>query len=154
MDVPFMRPIELARDETPTLPVVQHALGILEARGERYDGVCLLQPTSPFRPASDIDGCVELLASSEADSVVSVLPVPVEYNPHWVYFGAPNGEIRLSTGEAQPIPRRQALPAAWHREGSVYVTRRDVVMAGSLYGARTIGYVVDGARTMLPVGAR
>ncbi|HEX8849558.1 MAG TPA: acylneuraminate cytidylyltransferase family protein [Gemmatimonadaceae bacterium] len=168
VDVPFMRPEELAADDTPTLPVVQHALGILEERGERYDAVCLLQPTSPFRNAGDIDGCVELLASSGADSVVSVLPVPVEYNPHWVYFGAPNGDIRLSTGEAHPIPRRQALPAAWHREGSVYVTRRDVVMSGSLYGARTVGYVVDGARsvnidtpsdwtlaqTMLPAGVR
>ena len=168
VDVPFMRPRELAGDETPTLPVVQHALGILEARGDRYDAVCLLQPTSPFRIAGDIDGCVALLASSDADSVVTVLPVPAEYNPHWVYFGAPNGELRLSTGEAQPIPRRQSLPAAWHREGSVYVTRRDVVMDGSLYGARTIGYVVDGARsvnidspsdwtlaqTMLPAGAR
>ena len=168
VDVPFMRPTELAADDTPTLPVVQHALGALAARGDRYDAVCLLQPTSPFRIAGDIDGCVELLASSGADSVVSVLPVPAEYNPHWVYFGAPNGAIRLSTGEAQPIPRRQALPAAWHREGSVYVTRRDVVMGGSLYGERTVGYVVDGARsvnidspsdwtlaqTMLPAGVR
>lgn len=148
LDVPFMRPMELARDETPTLPVVQHALHALEASGDTFDAVCLLQPTSPFRLADDIDGCIALLGSSTADSVVTVLPVPAEHNPHWVYFGVPNGELRLSTGESQPIPRRQSLPPAWHREGSVYVTRTAVVLDGSLYGARVVGYPIDASKSV------
>jgi CMP-N-acetylneuraminic acid synthetase len=142
--VPFLRPIELASDETPTLPVVQHAVSSLEKVGDRFDAVCLLQPTNPFRTPSDIDACVELLAASHADAVVSVLSVPSEYNPHWVYFRASDGRLRLSTGEFEPLPRRQVLPQAFHREGSVYVTRRDVIMlSNSLYGARVIGYEVS-----------
>ncbi|MBI1760321.1 MAG: acylneuraminate cytidylyltransferase family protein [Acidobacteria bacterium] len=144
LDVPFMRPAELAQDHTPTLPVVQHALRWLEERGEHYDAVCLLQPTSPLRRASDIDACIELLAERRADAVVTILPVPLEYNPHWVYFQDNEGALHLSTGETIPIPRRQDLPPAFHREGSIYVTRRSVIMEqDSFYGKYLLGYPVD-----------
>jgi CMP-N,N'-diacetyllegionaminic acid synthase len=143
LDVPFMRPRELARDSTPTLPVVQHAVRWLEERGARFDAVCLLQPTNPLRRAGDIDACIALLEESGADAVITVLPVPPEYNPHWVYFQAPDRSLRLSTGEGAPIARRQDLRPAFHREGSVYVTRRDAVMeSNTLYGDRTVGYVM------------
>lgn len=147
--VPFLRPSELAADDTPTLPVIQHAVRTLETNGDRFDIVCLLQPTSPFRTAADIDACIELLITSGADSVISVLRVPPEYNPHWVYFTASDGSLSLSTGESEPLPRRQVLPAAFHRDGSVYVTRRDVVIEkSSLYGKRVLGYEVTQPRTI------
>lgn len=138
--VPFLRPAELARDETPMVPVVQHALGWLEGQGERFDAVCLLQPTVPFREPGEIDRCVESLESSGADTVITVAPVPSAYNPHWVFVREEAGYLRLSTGEPRPIARRQDLPRAWHRDGSVYVTRRDIVMRdGSLLGPRLVG---------------
>jgi CMP-N-acetylneuraminic acid synthetase len=144
LDVPFLRPAELAEDTTPTLPVVQHAVGWLEREGERFDAICLLQPTNPFRRAEHIDACIDLLEKSGADSAVTILPVPAEYNPHWVYFQDEDGSLRLSTGEETPIARRQALPPAFHREGSVYVTRRSVVMdQNSLYGKRVAGYMME-----------
>jgi CMP-N-acetylneuraminic acid synthetase len=144
LEVPFLRPAELAMDDTPTLPVLQHAVAELERAGDRFDAVCLLQPTSPFRRAGDIDGCIELLETAGLDAVVSVLPVPPEHNPHWVYFRDGEGLLRLATGEEQPIPRRQELPPAFHRDGAVYVTRRDVLMEGnSLYGRRLGGFVAD-----------
>jgi CMP-N-acetylneuraminic acid synthetase len=149
LEVPFLRPAELARDDTPTLPVLQHVVGALESMGERYDAVCLLQPTCPMRWSRDIDACIELLSQAEADSVVTLLPVPAEYNPHWVYFRGDDGFFRLSTGEANPVPRRQALPPAFRREGSVYVTRRDVLMRqNSLYGSKLAGYVIPASRSV------
>lgn len=149
LDVPFLRPPELARDDTPTLPVMQDVVRRLEAAGDRFDAICLLQPTNPFRTSADIDACVARLAESGADAVVSVLAVPAEHNPHWVYFRDADGALRLSTGEPQPLPRRQLLPAAFHREGSVYVTRRDVLMErGSLYGDRVLGHEMDPARSV------
>jgi CMP-N,N'-diacetyllegionaminic acid synthase len=147
--VPFLRPAELAEDQTPTLPVVQHAVCWLEREGERFDAVCLLQPTNPLREDGVIDACADLLKSSGADTVVTVLPVPAEYNPHWVYFKDNGGDLRLSTGEATPIPRRQELPPAFHREGSVYITRRDVLMGrNSLYGSRVVGFQVSPERSV------
>jgi len=149
LDVPFMRPRDLALDTTPMLPVVQHALRALEAQGSSFDAVCLLQPTNPLRTADDIDRCIELFQTSGADTVFTVLPVPAEHNPHWVYFPSPDGTLRLSTGEATPISRRQDLPPAVHREGSVYVTRTRVVLeSNTLYGARAVGYPMDPARSV------
>jgi CMP-N,N'-diacetyllegionaminic acid synthase len=146
LEVPFLRPLELAQDNTPTLPVIQHALECLEQRGEKFDALCLLQPTNPLRRAEDIDNCVELLREAEADSVVSVLPVPHQYNPMWVYWRDKAGRICLSSGDAEPISRRQDLPAAYHRDGSVYVTRTSVITAqNSLYGLNVRGYVMNEA---------
>ncbi|MEZ5365633.1 MAG: acylneuraminate cytidylyltransferase family protein [Bryobacterales bacterium] len=145
LDVPFLRPAELAADASPTLPVVRHALEWYAARGERFDALCLLQPTTPFRKTADIDGCVRLLAESDADAVVSVTQVPDEFNPHWVYFRGADGSIGVSTGEAAPIPRRQELPPSFHRDGSLYVTRTRVLLEqNSLYGDRVLGYVTAG----------
>jgi CMP-N-acetylneuraminic acid synthetase len=149
ISVPFLRPPELARDDTPTLPVIQHAIRQLEPADGPYDAVCLLQPTHPLRRAEQIDACIDLLESSGADAVVTLLPVPAHYNPHWVYFSGPGGDLRLATGEDAPIPRRQDLPRAYHREGSIYVTRRSVLMEGnSLYGRKVRGCLMDPESTV------
>jgi CMP-N-acetylneuraminic acid synthetase len=143
LDVPFMRPAELARDDTPMLPVVQHALTTLRDEGDSFDAVCLLQPTTPIRGGNEIDGCIRMLVESEADAVVTVTPVPPEYNPHWVYIEEPGGGLRLASGEWEPVSRRQDLPEAFHRDGSVYVTRTEVVLGqNSLYGKKLLGYIV------------
>ena len=144
LDVPFRRPPELASDAATSLSVVQHAVRWLEERGDVFDAVCLLQPTSPLRRPEDVDACIELLEAKQADAVVTVLPVPAEYNPHWVYFRCEDGCIHLATDETAPIGRRQDLPCAYHREGSVYVVRRDVVLEqDSLYGRFLIGHEID-----------
>jgi CMP-N-acetylneuraminic acid synthetase len=152
LQVPFLRPAHLAQDDTPMLPVVQHALSWLESHGERFAAVCLLQPTNPLRQPEDIDGCIEMLLREDADAVVTILPVPHQYNPHWVYFRQENGFLRLSTGGSEPISRRQSLPFAYHREGSVYVTRSDVITAGkSLYGNRILGYLLESDRAVINI---
>ena len=149
LDVPFLRPSELARDDTPTLPVVQHALRWLEERGDRFSAVCLLQPTHPLRTAQQIDACIELFEQKGADAVVTITPVPVEHNPHWVYFQSQSGTLRLALDQSAPIPRRQDLPPAFCRDGSVYVTRREVILEqDSLYGRRLVGYSVDPSRSV------
>ncbi len=147
VEVPFMRPADLARDTTPTLPVLEHAVAWLENAGDRYDAICLLQPTNPLRTPATIDACIELLERTGADSVVTVLPVPAEHNPHWVYFADAEGQLRPALAGSPPLTRRQDLPAAYFREGSVYVTRRDVLVEQhTLYGARMIGHELDPAR--------
>lgn len=144
LEVLFLRPPELAADDTPTLPVLQHAVRWLEERGDHYRSVCLLQPTNPVRSPDDIDACIALLESKSTDSVITVRRVPDEYNPHWVYFEDGKGCLHLSTGSGTPITRRQALPPAYHRDGAVYVMRRDVLMVeNSLYGKRVRGYAIN-----------
>jgi len=149
IEVPFLRPPELASDEAPTFPVVMHAVEQMERSGRSFDAVCLLQPTNPLRRAEDIDACIDLLEGTSADSVVSVLRVPHEYNPKWVYLPTENGDLKLSTGDSEPVKRRQDLPPAYHRDGSIYVTRRNVLdKFGNLYGQRTRGYELDPSRSV------
>jgi CMP-N,N'-diacetyllegionaminic acid synthase len=141
IEVPFMRPAELATDTAPTLPVLQHAVAQVEAEGDRFDAILLLQPTNPFRTTALIQEAIARFTESKADSLISVSRVPAEYNPHWVYLRDANDMLRLATGERAPIPRRQDLPPAFHRDGSIYLVRRDILMTqNSLYGDAVLGY--------------
>lgn len=145
LEVPFLRPAALAADDTPMLPVVRHALDVLAASGDLYDAVCLLQPTTPFRPAGAVDGCVSMLETSGADTVMSVRAIPTHMHPQWAFVADADGFLELATGGAAPPPRRQLLPPAYHRDGAVYVVRRATVESGTLFGARVAGCVLAGA---------
>lgn len=141
--VPFMRPASLALDNTPTLPVIQHALHFYLEQGESFDAVCLLQVTNPFRLPGFIDQAIECFMEKNCDALISVLPVPTEFNPHWTFETAPNGFLKIATGEEKIIARRQDLPPAYFRDGSLYITRTKVLMEqNSLYGT-TLGYILN-----------
>ena len=133
---PFLRPESLAQDHSTSLEVVQHALLFYNDQDIFFDAVCLLQPTSPFRERGFVDRAIQTFVASGADSLVSVLPVPHQYNPHWVFEPGADGLLKIATGDQKIIPRRQALPHAFHRDGSVYITKTDVIKNGSLYGSR------------------
>ncbi|HPH47140.1 MAG TPA: acylneuraminate cytidylyltransferase family protein [Chryseolinea sp.] len=139
--VPFLRPDSLALDNSPTLPVIQHALHFYMEQGETYDAVCLLQATSPFRTPGFIDEAITRFIEMKCDALISVLPVPTEFNPHWTFEKSGNGFLRIATGEEKIISRRQDLPPAFFRDGSVYITKTNVLLnEGSLYG-QTLGYI-------------
>lgn len=133
LEVPFLRPPELAADETPMLAVLQHALRELKQGGFSADAVVLLQPTSPLRRAEHIDRALDLLESTGADSVVSVVEVPHQYSPSAV--------MRLEQGRLRPyaegptITRRQDKPLVYARNGpAVLAVRARVLERGALYG--------------------
>ncbi len=128
-EVPFLRPEELSRDETPMLEVLVHAL---DALGDP-DGVVLLQPTSPLRRASHVDEAVRLWRETGADSVVSVVRVPHAFNP--------TSLLQLAHGRLEPASdavgpsRRQDKPPLYARNGpAILVVRPAVLRGGSLYG--------------------
>jgi CMP-N,N'-diacetyllegionaminic acid synthase len=125
--VPFLRPSKFALDNSPSIDVIIHALNELDKLGKQYDAVCLLQPTSPFREFGFIDKCIEKFEKSSADSLISVLQVPHQFNPHWIFEENEFGSLSISTGENQIIPRRQELPKAYYRDGSVYLTKVEII---------------------------
>ncbi len=140
LEVPFIRPKDLAGDTTTSLQVIEHALNELRSQGEEYDALCLLQPTTPFRPAGLIDEAIEKFRKRNFDSLISVREVPVEFNPHWI-FEEKDGTLQLATGEKEIISRRQDLPKAYHRDGAIYITKTSVLLEqNSLYGEK-IGFV-------------
>lgn len=141
IQVPFLRPADLASDTAKSIDVAKHALEFMEENGNFYDAVCLLQPTVPFRKEGSIDEAISKFQNMGLDSLVSVLPVPHEFNPHWV-FVEKEGELSISTGDLEIITRRQELPPAYHRDGSIYITAKSVIAQGSFYGSK-LGYVIS-----------
>ncbi|MCC6721075.1 MAG: acylneuraminate cytidylyltransferase family protein [Bacteroidia bacterium] len=126
-EVPFIRPDELALYTTPTLPVIQHALKFYRNEGKYFDAVCLLQPTNPFRPKGFIQQCIQKFITTNADSLISVLKVTHEFNPHWTFELDSSNFLTIATGETDIIPRRQELPTAYYRDGSVYITKTNMI---------------------------
>jgi CMP-N,N'-diacetyllegionaminic acid synthase len=128
LEVPFQRPAELARDDTPGIAVLEHAVQQMEAQGARFDAIFTLQPTNPLRRPEDIDGAIELLERTAADSVISFVDAGEHHPARMKYI---DGDGRVSDppfGEAVEGQRRQDLPKLYLREGSIYLTRRDILM--------------------------
>lgn len=143
LEVPFVRPAHLAKDLSGSLEVVQHALTFFKDNGEFFDAVCLLQPTTPFRDKGSIDTAIQRFIDKKVDSLVSVREVPAEFNPHWVFEADETGCLHIATGEKEIIKRRQELPVAYFRDGSIYLTKTEVILKQeSLYGD-TIGHIVS-----------
>jgi CMP-N,N'-diacetyllegionaminic acid synthase len=147
LDVPFLRPVELASDDTPTIPVLQDVVRRLEEGGERFQSILTLQPTNPLRLAEDIDGSIKLLEESGADSVISFVDVG-EKHPARMKFISSDGRVTDPPfAEAFEGQRRQDLPKLYLREGSIYLTRRAVLMEqNSLKGADCRAWIIPQER--------
>lgn len=140
LEVPFKRPAELAADDTSSFEVIKHAVNFFAHKGENFNAVCILQPTTPFRRLKLIDDAIEKFISGNFDSLISVREVPADFNPHWV-FEEKDGRLKIATGEKKIIPRRQELPKAYHRDGAIYLTKTHVLIEqNSLYG-NNMGFI-------------
>lgn len=145
-EVPFMRPAALCADDTPHLPVMQHAVAWMREHA-RYEPewVMILMPTSPLRQPHHIAEAVELARSSGADSVVSVDPMPAHYHPLRALTVDEDGWARLYVGDRavreRPV-RRQGMPEAWVFNGAIYLFKAALLHDAnpSLYGDRVAAY--------------
>jgi len=127
-EVPFLRPRELARDETPMWPVLQHALGEMEKMDACcYASVLLLDPTSPGRLPSDLKRAIQLLEEDQRCVGVVAASEP-HFNPRWVCIEERlTGYIRQSFENGEAYVRRQDVPPVYRINGSLYLWRRNHV---------------------------
>jgi YrbI family 3-deoxy-D-manno-octulosonate 8-phosphate phosphatase len=131
-ETPFLRPAELAADNSVDLPLFQHALNWLaEKENYRPEVVVQLRPTSPVRPQTLVDDAVNtLLKHPEADSVRGV--VPAGQNPHKMWRVDPQGQMRpLLTVEGVKEPYnapRQILPPVFWQTGHVDAIRPSTIL--------------------------
>ncbi|MBC7505786.1 MAG: acylneuraminate cytidylyltransferase family protein [Sandarakinorhabdus sp.] len=140
--VPFLRPAELARDATPGLDPVLHALDGLPG----YDSVVLLQPTSPLRGAADIDAALALKAATGAASVVSVTEPAT--HPYWVYSLDADGRMAPLIDAAKGA-RRQDLPVVHALNGAMYLADAGWLRAGRRFvDADTRAFVMPPERSV------
>ena len=134
-DVPFMRPEELAKDETPTLPVLQHAVKYLEEE-ENYklDIVVLLYATSPLLRAGRVSEAIGMLKGGEFDSVLSV----VEDGGH--YWIEKNGGYKKFYPKV--LKNRQFTKPLFKENGAIYICKRDILMEQNEIVGGKIGFLV------------
>lgn len=124
-EVPFYRPESLSNSESPSVDLVLHAISELEKMGHFFSTVCLLQPTSPYRPDGVIDAAIEQFLKSNSKSMVSIRKVPQHYHPYWTYTNV-DGKLQSLTDSETPT-RRQDLPVVYHRDGAIYLVDVDFV---------------------------
>lgn len=113
-EVPFVRPLELAQDETTGIDVIVHAL---ETLTEQYDYVVVLQPTSPLRTTEDIDTAISQIMTQDAEFCVSV--TYPEKHPYWSFLLTDTHRLKSVFSD---IPsRRQLLPQMVTLNGAIYI---------------------------------
>jgi len=136
-EVPFVRPMELAQDETPGIEPVLHALEQLPG----YDIVVLLQPTSPLRTVQDIDGGLNFFIQNDAGSCVSVSEV--NKSPYWMFSLGNDFRMHRLLEKPAEATRRQDLPKVYMANGALFIARSDYVKEKkSFYTDHAIGFVI------------
>jgi CMP-N,N'-diacetyllegionaminic acid synthase len=139
-EVPFLRPSELAKDSTPGIAPVLHAIEQLP----HFDSVLLLQPTSPLRNVGDIDGVVNFAIQENAESVVSVSESPV--HPYWVYKS--ENKLLKPFFEHEFIACRQDLPQALALNGAFYMAKTTWLFENkSFVGSNTHFFLMPKSRS-------
>lgn len=125
--VPFLRPAELARDESPTVDALVHAVHWYEREhGTRIHAVVVLQPTAPLRTVQDIDESIRLFKEGGARSLFSCYE---EHSAHpVVMYVEEDGLLKPLMGEKDVVMRRQDFPPVYVRNGAVYISERDLVL--------------------------
>lgn len=147
-EVPFMRPAELAKDDTPGICPLIHAVRWLEENEGYYPKyVMLLQATSPLRTSGDIDQAYELAVEKKADGVVSVCEA--QRHPYWMKRIAPDGLIAPFMENTPHSIRRQDLPTAYGLNGAIYLVTREVLLAKeTFFTDQTYGYIMPPERSL------
>ena len=142
--VPFIRPAKLAKDDSATYLVVEHALNYLKSQNEIYDYMVLLEPTSPLTTSKDIDEALKLLISKRdlADSVVGVSKVEATHPVFDVRIND-KGLIEPYVGNGFNILNRQVIDTLYYFEGSLYISDLAILIREkSFYHNRTLPYIV------------
>jgi CMP-N,N'-diacetyllegionaminic acid synthase len=124
-DVPFIRPQELAQDNSPIMDVLRHAITFLEERGEHYQNIVLLEPTSPFRTVQDVEQAIIKLNEGNTDTVVGVCPFEIDFSDIMVTEEA---FIQPFIEQQQMSFRRQDTKGLVQLNGLVYAATRDIIM--------------------------
>lgn len=144
-EVPFIRPKELARDDSPTIDAVLHALEFFSEKGEKFDLLALLEPTSPLRDVEDIDRGIEFLINSEdAESIVSVCKLEGAH-PEFNVIIDKKGFIKkaLDGTSTFKVLRRQELKDVYFFEGTIYISKiPSLLRKKTFYHDKTLAHIV------------
>lgn len=140
-DVPFLREVELASDTSSTWDALRFVIKKYEELGQKFDTVCLLQPTSPLRDATDIKNAYQIFEKKKAESVISVCET--EHSPLLCNTLKESGSMKGFI-DMKKVGRRQELSTYYRLNGAIYIQTVDLLMqGGDLYGDESYAYVME-----------
>lgn len=140
--VPFRRPAELATDTAPTMAAIDHALEFFRAKGQVFDYVVLLEPTSPLREDDDIDKMLQKL-DDNADVFDAIISLG-EIAEHPSIVKRLDGEsIAPFCPELQTTTRRQDNAAAYFPYAVGYIAKTSSLASErTFYAKRSMHYLI------------
>lgn len=143
------RPNELATDTAMAVDYVRHALEVMRERGEDpFDAVVIVQPTSPFTTAEDIDATVARLDDPSIETSVTVMPLDHALQPAKLKTMDEGGILRSYLSDEMGRMAAHQLPTLFVRNGSVYATRVSVIRRGEIIGDPCVGHVMSRERSV------
>lgn len=127
-EVPFLRPTELAQDDSPEWLVWRHALNFLKkSQGALPDALIVVPVTAPLRSIEDLERCLDEYQKGEVDIVVTV--TDAHRNPYFNMVKLlPDGTVGLVIPPHGSINRRQDAPVVFDMTTVAYVVRPKFVM--------------------------
>lgn len=140
-ELPFMRPKELSGDEVSSDDVILHALNFFREKGQVFNYVCKLQPTSPLRTANHIRGAYDMMRDRNANYIVSVCEC--EHSPLWA--GVLDADLKLENfiKEENKIACRQSLDIYYRLNGAIYLGKVESFMQEKNFlGKGSIAYIM------------
>lgn len=129
LEVPFIRPSELAEDHSSSVSMMRHAwLSSEEHFSCTFDVGLLLEPTSPLRKTVDIIEALEKLFQGNYSSICTVSKTPGHYTPHKTLEILPDDRISFFHPHGQDHSIRQTIPPYYHRNGICYAVKRETLI--------------------------
>jgi len=146
-EIPFLRPKELARDDSFVIDTVFHAITSCENGNQLYDIILLLQPTSPLRVTKDIDEAIEYLFFKQANSIISVCHT--DHLPILLNTLGENLEMDNFFKNNCSNINRQSLPKYYRINGAIYVAYKQFLSRNkSFLGERAFAFIMPKERSI------
>lgn len=141
-EVPCLRPDELAGDDSLQIDAIRHMVMTLEDQGESFDAILLLQPTCPIRNVQNVESCIDKMLQTNCDTVISL--IEVHGGASTLYRCDDDGHLKQLEDASKKGILRQKVEGLFHRSGSIYLIKRDVIInEHAIYGPDVRGVVFD-----------
>lgn len=148
-EVPFMRPGYLASDTASSMDVVWHALNWLDAHDrDRYDYICLLEPSSPFATPADLHDAIQLIKDKDADTLLGMKEAEVSRRFIWGldekgglsnFYDAVYGDKKV---------RRQDQKTEYTMNGCMYISRTGYFRDNKIFHSKnSVPYIMPAERS-------
>ena len=157
LNVPFIRPKDLAQDRTLQLDVIKHAVAVLsENFNMKFDSIMLLQPTSPFRSRESVIKSYNYFCKYKADTLITISDIS-KFATSTKYLAETSllpdlFQLELLSNEIQKQSRgtlRQDFEQVWWRNGSIYIFKTaTLINSNSLYGGKTVGMPINSVESI------